>query len=71
MIFARSVAVACLTVMKALCLFTGVLLLALTVVQYVRGDADARPYVTIATGLVFAGIGFASGWGAKRFQRAE
>jgi len=61
-------AIACLTVMKTLCWFTGALLLLLTVVQYVRGDADARPFVTITTGLIFAALGIASAWGAKRFM---
>lgn len=63
-------AIACLTVMKAMCWFTGVLLLLLTVVQYVRGDVDARPEVTIITGLVFVAIGVACSWGARRFQNA-
>jgi phosphate/sulfate permease len=67
MIFARSMAMACLTVMKAMCWFTGALLLLLTVVQYVRGDVDARPYVTITTGLVFVALGLAASWGARRF----
>ncbi|MGL4439369.1 MAG: hypothetical protein ACRCUE_08865 [Bosea sp. (in: a-proteobacteria)] len=68
MIFARSMAIACLTVMKAMCWFTGSLLLLLTVVQYVRGDVDAQPYTTVITGVVFIAIGFASRWGAKRFE---
>jgi ABC-type transport system involved in cytochrome bd biosynthesis fused ATPase/permease subunit len=68
MLFARSMAMACLTVLKAMCWFTGALLLALTIVQYVRGDADARPYVTIATGVAFMAAGFAASWGARRFE---
>lgn len=68
MLFARSVAVACLTVMKALCWFTGALLLLLTLVQYVRGDVDARPDVTTMTGSVFVVVGIACGWFSRRFQ---
>jgi hypothetical protein len=71
MIFARSMAVACLTVMKALCFFTAALLLALTVVQYLRGDLDARPAATVGAGLFFVGIAYASAWGARRFQQAD
>jgi hypothetical protein len=69
MLFARAMAVACLTVMRALCWFTATLLLLLTLIQFVRGDVDARPTVTILTALAFAGIGFASGWGARHFER--
>ncbi|MCO4054383.1 MAG: hypothetical protein HEQ16_10115 [Bosea sp.] len=72
MLFARAMAMACLTVMRALCWFTAALLVLLTVLQFVRGDIDARPYVTMLSALAFAGIGLASGWGAHRFeQRAE
>ncbi|MCU0832761.1 MAG: hypothetical protein MUC58_14885 [Rhizobiaceae bacterium] len=66
--FARSMAIACLTVMRALCWITGGLLLLLTLVQFVRGDADARPVMTLVSGLVFAGCGLAAAWGARRFE---
>jgi hypothetical protein len=67
-IFARAMAVACLTVMKALLWFTGALLLLLTIVQHFRGDVYARPMVTMMTGLVAAGLGFACAFAAKWFQ---
>jgi phosphate/sulfate permease len=53
MIFSRAIMYAALTVMKWLFAFTGALLALLTVVQFVRGDLDARPAATIATGLAF------------------
>lgn len=72
MIFARSITIACLTVMKALCWLTAALLMLLTVVQFARGDADARPVMTLATGATFLALGFASAWGARRFlMRAD
>jgi hypothetical protein len=69
-VFARAMAIACLTVMKALLWFIGGLLLVLTVVQYVRGDVDARPLVTILTGAGFVAAGFLAGFAASWFQRA-
>ncbi len=71
MIFARAMAIACLTVMKVMCWFTGVLLVALTVVQFMRGEVDARPVVTLASAALFIAIGFGAAWGAVRFQKAE
>ena len=68
MIFARAMAMACLTVMKAMCWFTGALLLLLTLVQSMRGEVDARPMVTLTAGAVFIALGFASAWGARRFM---
>lgn len=68
MAFARAMAIACLTVMKGLCWFTGGLLLLLTAVQFVRGDIDARPVLTIVTGAVFVGIGFGSGWLSRKLE---
>jgi hypothetical protein len=70
MVFARAMAVACLTVMKALLWFIGGLLLVLTVVQHFRGDADARPLVTVLTGMGFVAAGFVAGFAASWFQRA-
>ena len=66
--FARSMAIACLTVMRALCWITGGLLLLLTLVQVLRGDIDARPVMTLSSGLVFVALGLAAGWGSRRFK---
>jgi hypothetical protein len=66
--FARSMAIACLTVTRALCWITGGLLLLLTLVQFVRGDIDARPVMTLSSGLVFVALGLAASWGARRFE---
>jgi hypothetical protein len=67
--FARAVAYACLTVLKALFWFIGALLVLLTVVQHVRGDVDARPLVTLLTAAMFVGLGFISAFGASWFKR--
>lgn len=56
MLFSRAIMYAGLTVMKWLFGFTGVLLALLTVVQAMRGDVDARPEVTIPTGLAFLAL---------------
>jgi hypothetical protein len=56
MIFSKAIMYAGLTVMKWLFGFTGGLLFLLTVVQFVRGDADARPLSTILTGLAFVAL---------------
>ncbi|MFY8038373.1 MAG: hypothetical protein ACOVN4_01730 [Bosea sp. (in: a-proteobacteria)] len=66
--FARSMAIACLTVMRALCWITGGLLVLLTLVQFVRGDLDARPVMTMSSGLVFVALALAASWGARRFE---
>lgn len=64
--FSRALMYAGLTVLTWLFLFTGALLLLLTVVQALRGDADARPLVTILSGLVFVALAIATRWGARR-----
>ncbi len=71
MIFAPAMAIACLTVMKAMCWLTGSLLLLLTAVQSVRGDAEAQPLATLAGVLAFAGLGAGSSWLAEKFRAAE
>jgi phosphate/sulfate permease len=55
-IFSRAIMYAGLTVLKWLFGFTGLLLAALTVVQAMRGDLDARPLMTTITGLGFVGV---------------
>ena len=61
-------AIACLTVMRALCWITGGLLVLLTLVQFIRSEVEARPVMTLSTGLVFVALGLAAGWGARRFE---
>ncbi len=68
MIFARSVAVACLTVMRALCWLTGGLLVVLTLVQTIRGEAEARPMLLLAAAAVFGAMALGSGWIRSRFE---
>ena len=70
MIFARAMAIACLTVMKVMCWFVGALLVVLTAVQFMRGEIDARPMVTLGSALVFAALGAGSGWIGAKFQAA-
>lgn len=53
MLFSRAILFAALTVMTWLFGFTGSLLALLTLVQAVRGDIDARPEITLPTGVVF------------------
>jgi hypothetical protein len=69
MLFARAMAVACLTVMRLLLWFIGALLLVLTLVQHFRGDVDARPMITLLSGVGFVALGFISGFAANWFQR--
>ncbi len=70
MIFSRAMMYAGLTVMKWLFGFTGALLALLTVVQFLRGDADARPLVTIATGFGFLAVGVVCHAAAARVMRS-
>jgi hypothetical protein len=55
-----------LTVLAWLFMATGALLALLTAVQALRGDADARPMVTILSALLFIGLALAARWGARR-----
>ncbi len=68
MIFARAMAVACLTVMKALAWFTSVMLLLLTLVQYLRGDETARPLLNVGIAAVFAITALAAARFAQVFE---
>ncbi len=70
MIFARAMAIACLTVMKVMCWFVGALLVVLTLTQFVRGEVDAKPVVTVVSAAVFVVLGFVAGWGSRRFAGA-
>jgi hypothetical protein len=65
-IFSRALMMAGLTALGWLLLFTGALMLLLTLVQYVRGDIDARPLVTLAGGILFAALGYGCRLVARR-----
>jgi hypothetical protein len=47
--FSRAVAYACFTVMMWLMAVTGVLFVALTLAQYLRGERGANPAMTLAS----------------------
>ncbi|MCX7341371.1 MAG: hypothetical protein NT037_12780 [Hyphomicrobiales bacterium] len=70
MIFARSMAVACLTVMTALCWLTGGLLVVLAFVQSMQGEPEARPLLLLAAAAVFGALALGSGWIRTRFEAA-
>ncbi len=64
-------AFAALTVLKWLFAFTAALFALLTLVQALRGDADAVPQVTIAGAVVFIALAAACRWAAARFIEAD
>ncbi len=64
--FSRALMYAALTVLAWLFMLTGVLLVLLTAMQAIRGDADARPMVTILSAVLFVGLARAAHWGAQR-----
>ncbi len=66
--FARAMAIACISVLKWMFWFVSALLLVLTVVQSLRGDADRDPARTLALGALFAVMGLACRHAAKRFE---
>ncbi|MGL4729920.1 MAG: hypothetical protein ACRCWO_14315 [Bosea sp. (in: a-proteobacteria)] len=68
MVIARAMIVACLTALKWLFLFLGLLLVALTVAQWLRADEFAQPVTTSIAAGVSVLIALGCGWGAKRFQ---
>ena len=68
MIIARAMAMACFTVLKFMLLGVGALLLVLTLVQALRGDADAQPMTTLIGAGVALIAGMACHWIAKRFE---
>jgi hypothetical protein len=71
MLFSRAIAYAALTVMFWMFLLVSVLFAALTLVQHLRGDADAVPVTTIGGALVFLTLAAAARWGAGRFMVAK
>jgi hypothetical protein len=68
MLFSRAVLVACLTVFRALLWLTGGLLLALTVVQALRGDPDRQPAKTLGLGGGMVAAGFVCRAIARRME---
>jgi hypothetical protein len=68
MIIARTMAMACLTALKWLFLFLGLLLLALTMVQWQRGDEFAQPVSTSIGAGVSVLLALVCGWASRRFQ---
>jgi hypothetical protein len=68
--FARAMAIACISLLKWMCWFVAALLLVLTVVQALRGDADRSPTTTMALGGVFAAAGLICRYAVKRFENA-
>jgi hypothetical protein len=66
MIFSRALMMAGLTVIGWLFVFTGALMLLVTAVQFVRGDVDARPLVTLLGGVLFAGLGYGCRLASRR-----
>ncbi len=68
MIIARAMAMACFTALKWMLLAIAILLVALTIVQLLRGDVDAQPATTLTGGLASAVAGLACHWTARRFQ---
>jgi uncharacterized membrane protein YidH (DUF202 family) len=69
MIIARAMAMACLTALKFMAYGVGGLLLVLTIVQALRGDADAQPMMTLMGAVIAVLAGLACGWGARRFEK--
>ncbi len=63
--FSKTLMSACLGAIRVLCWVVAGLLVALIVVQYFRGDADANP-AQIAT---YAGVMFVLGWICSRVVR--
>lgn len=63
---ATLIAAACLEALKWLLWATAGLLLVLLVVQWARGDAEARPMAVTLLGLGFAVAGFVCGWASAR-----
>jgi hypothetical protein len=68
MIIARVAAIACFTALKWMLLAIAMLLVLLTIVQALRGDADAQPVTTIIGGIASAMAGLACHWVARRFE---
>ena len=68
MIFSRAILIACLTVFRALLWLTGAMLLALTVVQAVRGDIDRQPLMTLGLGVAMIVAGFICRAVVKRLE---
>ena len=66
--FARAVAVACLTAGYWIALLVAGLFGLLTLVQYVRGDAFARPGFTLGSAVVALGIAAACRFARKKFS---
>lgn len=69
MLFSRAVLIACLTVFRAMLWLTGGLLLALTVVQALRGDPDRRPEVTAPLGVAMIGAGLLCRMISRRVEK--
>jgi hypothetical protein len=68
--FARAMAIACISALKWMCWFVSALLLVLTVVQALRGDADRNPSTTMALGGAFAAAALICRYAVKRFETA-
>ena len=66
---ARVIAAACLTALKWLFLFLCLLLVAVTIAQWWRGDPFAQPVTTSVAAGVCVLAALACGWAAGRFQR--
>ncbi|WP_406853818.1 hypothetical protein ABEG18_14755 [Alsobacter sp. KACC 23698] len=64
--FSTAVAFACLVVLRWLFWATAALLVVLLVVQFLRGDADARPLATAAMAAAMAALGWIFGAAGRR-----
>lgn len=69
--FAAAILVASLEGLKWLFAATAALLVVLTVTQFVRGDAEARPLVNLALGLGFAALAGLARIAALRVEAAR
>lgn len=67
--FSAAVMIAAFEGLKWLLGVTSGLFVLLTLVQAIRGDADAQPITTVAMAVAFAAAALLCGWLARRVER--